>query len=65
MLELARLVKRLTGSSSEIEFRPLPVDDPKQRRPDLTRARDILGWAPQVSPEDGLRRTVEYFRASI
>jgi dTDP-glucose 4,6-dehydratase len=65
MLDLARLVKRLTGSASEIEFRPLPVDDPRQRRPDLTRARDILGWAPRVSPEDGLRRTVEYFRASI
>ena len=65
MLELARLVRRLTGSSSEIEFRPLPVDDPKQRRPDLSRARDVLGWAPRVSPEDGLRRTVEYFRASI
>ena len=65
MLELARLVKRLTGSASEIEFRPLPEDDPKQRRPDLTRAREILGWAPKVSTEDGLRRTVEYFRTSL
>jgi dTDP-glucose 4,6-dehydratase len=65
MLDLARLVKRLTGSSSEIEFGPLPEDDPKQRRPDLTRARQILGWAPAVAMEDGLRRTVEYFRASI
>jgi dTDP-glucose 4,6-dehydratase len=65
MLDLARLVKRLTGSSSEIEFGPLPEDDPKQRRPDLTRAREVLGWAPAVAMEDGLRRTVEYFRASI
>ena len=65
MLDLARLVKRLTGSPSEIAFGPLPQDDPKQRRPDLTRARQILGWAPVVAMEDGLRRTVEYFRGSI
>ncbi|MBO0688952.1 MAG: SDR family oxidoreductase [Candidatus Dormibacteraeota bacterium] len=65
MLDLARLVKRLTGTSSEIVFRPLPQDDPKQRRPDLSRARQILDWAPAVAMEDGLRRTVEYFRGSI
>jgi dTDP-glucose 4,6-dehydratase len=63
MLELARLVLRLTGSSSEIEFRPLPQDDPKQRRPDTSRARDTLNWRPAVSMETGLGRTLEYFRS--
>ena len=63
VLELAETVIRLTGSQSRIEHRPLPVDDPKQRRPDLTRARTILGWEPSVSVETGLRRTLEYFRA--
>src|SRR5205807_3692577 len=65
MLELARMVKRVSGSSSEIEFRPLPQDDPRQRRPDTTRARTILGWAPHTSMEDGLRRTLEYFRSAV
>jgi dTDP-glucose 4,6-dehydratase len=65
MLELARLVKKVAGSPSEIEFRPLPQDDPKQRRPDTTRAREILGWRPRTSMEDGLRRTLEYFRSAL
>lgn len=65
MLELARMVKRVTASSSEIEFRPLPEDDPKQRRPDSTRAKEILGWAPAISLEDGLTRTLEYFRTAL
>ena len=65
MLELAQLIKRVSGSSSEIEFRPLPQDDPRQRRPDTTRAREILGWAPNTPMEDGLRRTLEYFRAAV
>src|SRR5215467_12456905 len=65
MLELARLIKELANSSSEIVFRPLPQDDPKQRRPDTTRARTILGWQPQTSMEDGLRRTLEYFRTAL
>ena len=65
MLELAELIKRVAGSSSEIEFRPLPQDDPRQRRPDTTRARTILGWAPRTSMEDGLRRTLEYFRSAV
>jgi dTDP-glucose 4,6-dehydratase len=60
--ELADLVLRLTGSSSPIVFQPLPVDDPKQRRPDITRARRLLGWEPAVKLEDGLRRTIEHFR---
>jgi dTDP-glucose 4,6-dehydratase len=65
MLDLARLVKDLSGSSSEIEYRPLPQDDPRQRRPDTTRARDILGWQPRTPIEEGLRRTLEYFRAAV
>jgi dTDP-glucose 4,6-dehydratase len=65
MLELARLVKRLSGSPSEIEFRPLPQDDPRQRRPDTTRAREILGWAPRTPIEVGLSHTMEYFKAAV
>src|SRR2546426_2886754 len=63
--ELAELVLRLTGSSSPIVERPLPVDDPKVRQPDITRARALLDWEPHVSLEDGLRRTIEYFRGVI
>jgi len=65
MLDLAKLIKRLTNSPSEIVFQPLPEDDPKQRRPDTTRAREILGWQPHTSLEDGLRRTLKYFRAAL
>jgi dTDP-glucose 4,6-dehydratase len=65
MQELARIVKRVTGSASEIEFRPLPEDDPRQRRPDTSRAREVLGWTPATSLEDGLRRTLEYFRSAL
>ena len=65
MLELAEIIKRLAGSSSEIVFRPLPEDDPRQRRPDTTRAREVLGWEPTVSMEDGLARTLEYFKTAL
>jgi dTDP-glucose 4,6-dehydratase len=65
MLELAGIVKRLTGSASEIQFRQLPENDPRQRRPDTTRATEVLGWAPTISLEDGLRRTLEYFRSAL
>jgi len=65
MLELARLVKAVTGSRSEIEHRPLPQDDPRQRRPDTARAREVLGWEPRTSLERGLERTLEYFRAVL
>jgi dTDP-glucose 4,6-dehydratase len=64
VLELARLVIRLTGSRSEVAFEPLPVDDPKRRCPDIGRARSLLGWEPRVALEDGLARTIEYFRAA-
>jgi dTDP-glucose 4,6-dehydratase len=62
MLELAETVRRLAGSQSSIEFGPLPQDDPKRRRPDLTRTRRVLGWEPVVGIEPGLARTLEYFR---
>jgi dTDP-glucose 4,6-dehydratase len=65
VLELAETIVRLAGSKSAIQHLPLPVDDPKQRRPDITRARDILGWQPEVPLEDGLRRTLEYFRSVV
>src|SRR5215469_5511355 len=65
MLELARLIKELANSPSELVFRPLPQDDPRQRRPDTTRARTILSWQPQTSMADGLRRTLEYFRTAL
>ena len=63
--ELADLVRRLTGSTSPVVQEPLPADDPKVRQPDITRARALLGWEPRVPLEDGLRRTVEYFRAEL
>jgi dTDP-glucose 4,6-dehydratase len=62
VLEIAKLVLKLTGSSSEISFHPLPTDDPKVRRPDISRARALLKWEPQVSLEDALNRTIAYFR---
>jgi dTDP-glucose 4,6-dehydratase len=58
LLELAKTIIRLTGSSSEIVFEALPIDDPKIRQPDITRARQVLGWEPTIELEDGLRRTI-------
>jgi nucleoside-diphosphate-sugar epimerase len=65
VLQLAQTIVRLAGSTSEIVHRDLPVDDPKQRQPDITRARKLLGWEPQISLEDGLGRTLEYFRSVV
>ena len=62
MLQLGKIVLELTGSRSEITYRPLPADDPKVRCPDIALARRLLGWEPTVKLKDGLRRTVEYFR---
>lgn len=62
ILEFAREIIELTGGKSEIVFRPLPQDDPKVRRPDITRARQLLGWEPKISRREGLRRTLAYFR---
>jgi dTDP-glucose 4,6-dehydratase len=65
VLELAREVAALAGSDASVSHEPLPQDDPKQRRPDLTRARSILGWEATVSLRDGLERTLEYFRRQL
>jgi dTDP-glucose 4,6-dehydratase len=63
--EMARLIIKMTGSSSRLVFRPLPTDDPKVRQPDITRARTLLGWQPTVTLEDGLTATIEYFRSKL
>ena len=63
--ELAEIVLEVTGSSSVIEHRPLPTDDPTQRQPDITRARDLLDWEPQVQLREGVERTVAYFRSIV
>jgi UDP-glucuronate decarboxylase len=65
VLELAKKVIKLTGSKSKIVYLPLPLDDPKQRRPDLTKARKLLKWDPEVSLEDGLRMTIAWFENEI
>jgi dTDP-glucose 4,6-dehydratase len=62
ILQFAEHIRRMTGSQSEIVFRDLPEDDPKQRKPDIGKARTMLGWEPKVALEDGLRETVDYFR---
>ena len=62
MLELAEMVLKHTGSKSRLIHQPLPADDPKQRKPDITLARTKLGWEPRVSLEDGLKETVAYFK---
>jgi dTDP-glucose 4,6-dehydratase len=65
LLDLAKRIIRLTGSRSEIVFRPLPVDDPKVRQPDIGRARALLGWEPLVDTDEGLRLTVDWFREKL
>lgn len=63
ILECAKAVLRVTGSTSKIVFTPLPVDDPAQRQPDITRARRLLGWEPRIDLETGLRLSIEYFQS--
>ena len=65
ILDFAKLVLKLTGSRSSIVYQPLPTDDPKQRKPDITRAKRGLGWEPKVDLETGLRRTIEFFRDKV
>jgi dTDP-glucose 4,6-dehydratase len=63
--QMARLIIKMTGSSSRVVFKPLPTDDPKVRQPDITRARELLGWEPKVPLEQGLTSTIEYFRKKM
>jgi UDP-glucuronate decarboxylase len=65
ILALAERITELTGSTSGIEHRALPADDPVQRCPDIARARGLLGWGPSVALDEGLERTIEYFRKLI
>jgi dTDP-glucose 4,6-dehydratase len=63
--DMAKLIIKMTGSNSRIVFKPLPTDDPKVRRPDITRAKTVLGWEPKVGLEEGLTSTIEYFRKKM
>jgi dTDP-glucose 4,6-dehydratase len=63
--QIARMIIKLTGSKSKLVYRPLPEDDPKVRQPDITRARTLLGWDPKIGLEEGLTRTLEYFRTKV
>jgi dTDP-glucose 4,6-dehydratase len=63
--QIARMIIKLTGSKSKLVYRPLPEDDPKVRQPDITRARTLLGWEPKIGLEEGLTRTLEYFRTKV
>jgi dTDP-glucose 4,6-dehydratase len=63
LLELAQIVTSVVGGSGEMEFMPLPEDDPKRRNPDIQKAKDILGWVPSIEIEDGIRRTAEWMKA--
>lgn len=65
VLQFASTIQKIIGSNSPIEYRPLPLDDPKVRKPDISKAKRILDWEPQVGLEDGLRRTIEYFRGVV
>lgn len=63
ILDIAKLVKNLTGSKSEVAFEDLPEDDPKSRKPDISHAKEALGWEPKVAVEDGLKKTINYFKS--
>ncbi len=65
VLQFAKEIKRLTGTNAPIEFRPLPEDDPKIRRPDISKAKALFGWEPKVKLEEGLQRTIDYFRSVV
>ena len=63
--EIARTIITISGSRSQIVYRPLPEDDPKVRRPDITRARTLLGWEPKVPLDEGLLKTLDYFKTKV
>jgi nucleoside-diphosphate-sugar epimerase len=63
--EIATTIIRMTGAKSQLVYRPLPTDDPKVRQPDITRARTLLKWEPTVPLEEGLVKTIDYFRTKV
>jgi Nucleoside-diphosphate-sugar epimerases len=63
--QFAEEIIRITGTKSTIEYKPLPVDDPKVRQPDITRAKEVLSWEPRVQFEEGIKKTIDYFEASL
>ena len=65
VLEIAKKVQAMVGTPTQLEFKPLPADDPKVRCPDIHRAQALLGWEPKVGLDEGLKRTVEYFRKKL
>jgi dTDP-glucose 4,6-dehydratase len=65
ILEFAREILKLSGSKSDFDYRPLPQDDPKLRKPDIGRARELLGWEPKVNRHEGLQRTLAYFLKKV
>lgn len=65
MLELAESINKLLGNTAGVEFKPLPTDDPQRRKPDITRAKEVLNWEPKVTLEDGLQKTFEYFEKEL
>jgi nucleoside-diphosphate-sugar epimerase len=65
VLEFAKKIIELTGSTSAIIYKPLPEDDPQVRQPDISKAKKILGWEPRVQLDEGLLKTIEYFRARL
>ena len=65
IVQLAEEVLKLTGSKSKLIYKPLPSDDPRQRRPDITLAKQVLNWAPSIELEEGLRKTIKYFQTKL
>ena len=65
MMELAHTVLNLTGSKSKIVYKDLPLDDPRQRKPDITRAKEVLKWAPKIELEQGVSQTIDYFKSVL
>jgi dTDP-glucose 4,6-dehydratase len=63
--QFAEEIIRITGTKSGMEYRPLPEDDPKVRQPDITRAKEVLGWEPRVNFDEGIRKTIDYFKQHI
>jgi dTDP-glucose 4,6-dehydratase len=63
--QFAEEIIRITGTKSVIQYKPLPIDDPKVRQPDIARAKEVLGWEPRVDFEEGIKTTIEYFKESL